>query len=126
MNNADGATGLNTTDLLVSSAKSIVGIAPYVGPLLAELVGTFIPNQRIDRLGKYAEELDKRLSKFEQDFLKEEMCKDECIDCFEEGFRQATRALSDDRRKYIASIIENSLSNDHISYIESKYLLQIL
>jgi len=126
MNNADNATELNKTDLLISAAKSIVGIAPFAGPLLAELVGTFIPNQRIDRLGKYVQELDKRLSNFERDFLKEEMGKDECIDFFEEGFRQAARALSDDRRKYIASIIKIGLSNDHISYIESKHILQIL
>lgn len=31
----------NKTDLTVSTVKSIVGIAPFVGPLLSELVGTF-------------------------------------------------------------------------------------
>src|SRR5664280_2101026 len=126
MNSAGHSTEANKTDLLVSVAKSIVGIAPFAGPLLAELIGTFIPNQRIDRLGKYVYELDRRLTSFEESFLKEEFGKEDCADFLEEGFRQATRAPSDDRRNYIASVIENGLSSEHISYIESKHLLQLL
>lgn len=126
MNNASNEAEINKTDLLVSAAKSIVGIAPFAGPLLVELVGTFIPNQRIDRLTKYVNELDKRLSNFEKEILTEEMRKDDCIDLFEEGFRQATRALSDDRRRYIASVLGNGLSNENVSYIETKHLLQLL
>jgi hypothetical protein len=112
--------------LAVSTAKSIVGIAPFVGPLLSELVGTFIPNQRIDRISKYVQELDERLSKFEKSYLQNEMQKEDCADLFEEGFRQATRSLSDERREYIASIIQHSLDEEHISYAESKHLLLIL
>jgi len=126
MNNSSNEAEINKTDLLVSAAKSIVGIAPFAGPLLVELVGTFIPNQRIDRLTKYVYELDKRLSLFEAAFLKEETIKDDCIDLFEEGFRQAARALSDDRRQYIASVVEKGLDSEHISYIETKHLLQLL
>lgn len=122
----DLGTDKNRTDLLVSAAKSIVGIVPFAGPLLSELVGTFIPSQRIDRLTKYVVELDNRLSHFQIGFIKQELTKEECVDLFEEGFRQATRALSDERRSYIASIVENGLSNEHISYLETKYLLNLL
>lgn len=116
----------NKADLLVSTAKSIVGVVPFAGPLLSELVGTLIPNQRIDRLSKYVNELDKKLSRFEVSYLKKEIQNEECSDLFEEGFRQAARALTDDRRRHIASIIQNSLDEDHISYVESKHLMQIL
>ena len=116
----------NKTDLLISTAKSIVGIVPFAGPLLSELVGTLIPNQRIDRLSKYVNELDEKLSRFEVDYLKQEIQNEECSDLFEEGFRQAARTLTDDRRRYIASIIQNSLDEEHISYVESKHLMQIL
>ena len=114
------------TDLLVSTAKSIVGVAPFIGPLLSELVGTLIPNQRIDRLTKFVEELDKRLSGIEKEFLEEEIKNEECSDLFEEGFRQASRALSDERRRYIASIIANSLTDEKIAYAESKHLMYLL
>lgn len=126
MDDIDQSTKSNMTDMLVSAAKSIVGIAPFAGSLLAELVGIFIPNQRIDRLVKYIHELDRRLGSFEKDFLKKEFGKEDCADFLEEGFRQATRALSDDRRSYIASVIEKGLNSEHISYIESKHLLQLL
>jgi hypothetical protein len=33
------------TDIIVSSNKSVVGVAPFIGLLLAELVGILIPNQ---------------------------------------------------------------------------------
>lgn len=116
----------NKTDLLVSTARSIVGVVPFAGPLLSELVGTLIPNQRIDRLSKYVRDLDKKLSKFERAYLENEIKNEECSDLFEEEFRQASRALTDERREYIASIIQNSLDEEHISYAESKHLMQIL
>jgi len=117
---------INRIDMLVSAAKSFVGVVPYAGSLLSELVGNLIPNQRIDRLSKYLIELDKRLSQFEGEYIKAELKNEECVDLFEESFRQASRALSDDRRIYIASVIENGLSNEHISYLETKFLLQLL
>lgn len=116
----------NKTDRLVSAAKSIVGIPPFIGPLLSELVETLIPNQRIDRLSKFVEKLDRKLSKFEKEFLEEKIKNEECSDLFEQGFIQASRALTDDRRNYIASIIANSLDNEHISYAESKHLMHLL
>ena len=47
----------NKTDLLTSAAKSVLGALPYGGPLLSELIGNLIPDQRIDRLAKYIIEL---------------------------------------------------------------------
>lgn len=126
IDNSKKGLGQNKTDFLVATVKSIVGAAPFVGPLLSELIGTFIPGQRTDRLSKFVTELDIRLSKFEKDFLEEELRKDDCTDLFEEGFRQATRSLSDERRSYIASVVENGLINTHVSYAETKHLLQIL
>lgn len=126
MTHANDNVDINKIDLLVSTAKSLVGIVPFAGPLLSELVGNLIPNQRIDRLSKYVVELDNKLSQLNVEFIKKELKKEECVDLFEEGFRQASRALSDERRAYIASVVKNGLSNEHISYIETKYILQLL
>ena len=58
--------------------------------------------------------------------LESQLNNGEFTDLIEEGFRQAARSLSDERRQYIASLIINSLSSENISYAESRHLLRIL
>lgn len=116
----------NKTDLLALAAKSALGAVPFAGPLLSELVGNLIPNQRIDRLSKYVIELEKKLSDLSTDRIKELLKDDECVDLFEEGFIQASRALTDERRIQIASVVRNGLDDDSIAYSESKYVLKLL
>ena len=40
-------------DRLASGAKGITGAVPFVGSIIAEIVGNVIPNQRIDRLTRF-------------------------------------------------------------------------
>lgn len=114
------------TDYVTSAAKAALGAVPFVGSLLVELAGVVIPNQRIDRIVKFATALEQRLSKIEQDFIKSQLQDEAFADLLEEGLRQAARSLSDERREYIASLISNSLSSGDIEYQESKHLLRIL
>lgn len=122
------STDLETkaVDYVVSAAKAVFGNVPFVGSLLTELAGTLIPNQRIDRLTKFAEILGVKLEELEQDFVRAQLHNENFTDLVEEGLRQAARSLTDDRRDYIASIIKNSLSSEDIEYLESKHLLRIL
>jgi hypothetical protein len=119
---------LETTDVddFTSAAKGAIGAIPVVGPLIAELVGTLIPEQRIDRIAKFVQELGKKVSGLERDYIKSQLRDEHFSDLLEEGFFQASRSLSDERRTYIASLIANSLSSEEIEYQESKYLLRIL
>ncbi|OEU68103.1 MAG: hypothetical protein BA863_07910 [Desulfovibrio sp. S3730MH75] len=116
----------NKADLLTSTAKSVLGIVPFAGPLLSELVGNLIPNQRVDRLSKYVIELEKKLSDLTDERIRELLRDEECIDFFEEGFVQASRVLTNERRTQIASVIRNGLDDDSIVYSESKYILKLL
>ncbi len=116
----------NKIDIISSTAKSILGVFPFVGPLLVELVGNLIPNQRIDRLSKYVVELDKKLSDLPIDNLRNFLKDEECIDLFEEGFIQASKSLTDQRRVQIASVVRNGLDENSITYSESKYVLKLL
>jgi hypothetical protein len=116
----------NKIDIISSTAKSILGAVPFVGPLLVELVDNLIPNQRIDRLSKYVVELDKKLSDLPIDKLKNLLKNEECIDLFEEGFIQASKSLTDQRRTQIASVVRNGLDENSITYSESKYVLKLL
>ena len=116
----------NKTDIAVSTVKSIVGIAPFIGPFLQEVFETFIPNQRLDRLAKFAIELDKKLNSIAKEQIDIKMNQESFIDLLEEASIQSTRALSDERISYIASIVQKALNEEEISDIENKHLLSLL
>lgn len=117
---------MQTADYVASAVRAALGVVPFAGSLLAELAGTVIPNQRIDRIVKYAEVLETRLAKIEREFVQQQLKDESFTDLMEEGLRQAARSLTDERRQYIASLISNSLSSAEIEYYESKHLLKIL
>ena len=45
---------LQKLDYVASAAKAALSAVPFAGSLFAELAGTVIPNQRIDRIIKFA------------------------------------------------------------------------
>ncbi len=48
------------------------------------------------------------------------------MDLIEDSFIQVSRALSEERKDYIASLLKNSLTDTDLNYIEYKRLLSIL
>lgn len=117
---------IQTVDIAASAMKSALGILPIIGPLLNELVGYTIPNQRFDRLIKYSTQLEGKIENIDNSLLKLALQDENFTDLLEESLRQAARSLTDERRDYIASIIANSLKPEKIDYIESKHILKIL
>ncbi len=113
-------------DILVLLAKAGLGAVPYAGSLLAELIGFTIPNQRIDRLVRFAEKLNLRLSEIEKTKLNSMLSDDEFIGILEEAIAQASRSTTDKRREYLASIIANGLSSDAIEQNETRRILSLL
>ena len=113
-------------DYVASGAKAIAGAAPFVGSILAELAGVVIPNQRLDRIAKFAAALEERIRNLEQADVRKSLHDEEFTDLLEGALRQAARSTSDERRGYLASLIANSLSNETIEHAESKHLLRIL
>ena len=113
-------------DYVASSAKALLGAIPFAGSLLVELAGHVIPDQRIDRITKFALALEDRLGGLEQDFVRSQLTDENFTDLLEEGLRQAARSLTDERRSYIAAIIASSLSDENVAYAESKHLLRML
>lgn len=116
----------NTNDLIASASKSVVGAVPFVGPLLSELVGTIIPNQRVDRLTKYVAELENKLAVTEEETLKLKVQNEEYLSLIEDGYIYASRAITDERRSYIASIVATGLTVEEAAANSSKYLLGLL
>ena len=117
---------LRRVDISTAALRGAASLFPIVGPFLAEIIGVAIPQQRTDRIAKFAEELDRRLSSIEKDLLEAEKGDDEFVELLEEGLRQATHSLSDERRSYIASLIVSGLTSENIERSESRHLLRIL
>lgn len=107
-------------------SRMVMSYAPGIGPILAEAAGTIIPNQRVDRLIQYARILETRLSSIEVDVLKTQLSNEFFTDLLEESIIQATHALTEERRQYLASIIANSISLSNVEYLESKRILRLL
>jgi hypothetical protein len=117
---------LKTADYVAAAAKSALGAVPFAGSLLAEVAGSVIPNQRIDRIVRFARELDQRLAGIQRVFIRARLTDENFTDLLEEGLRQAARSTTDERRRHIASIIGKSLASDDVPFIEAKHLLRIL
>jgi hypothetical protein len=117
---------VQTSDYVASAVRSLVGTVPFAGSLLTEIASTIIPNQRMDRVVKFAAELETRLSGLEQDFVRSQLTNENFAELMEEGLRQAARSLSDERRAHIATLIAKSLDPAGIGYAESRHLLRVL
>lgn len=114
------------TEIAKVIAKGVLGAIPLAGPLIAEIIGAIIPNQREERLVKLIESLAKKLEHVEEDQISQKIKTPESIDLLEDGFIQATRALTKDRTDYIAALLKNSLTNEELEHIEYKRLLALL
>lgn len=113
-------------DYVASAVKSLVGAVPFAGSLLTEIAGTIIPNQRMDRLVKFAMQLDAKLAALEQGFVRSQLTNENFTDLMEEGLRQAARSLSDERREHIATLISKSIDPAGMAYAESRHFLRVL
>lgn len=114
------------TDVATIIGKGLLGAIPFVGPLAAEIVGAIIPNQRIDRIESLLRLLESKIPKEDRLKVKEKFTSSDSVDLIEDGFIQASRALSENRKEYIASLLKNSLTDNDLKHIEYKRLLSIL
>lgn len=124
--NPDNKLVIRETDYVASAAKAVLGAVPFVGSLLAEIAGSIIPNQRIERIVDFATQLESRLSEVERGAFRSQITDENFTDLMEEALRQVARSVSRERRARIAELIANGLAPGNISLIESKHLLRIL
>jgi hypothetical protein len=61
---------INRSDYVTSAARAALGVVPFAGSLLAEIAGTVIPGQRVDRIVHFAAELEKRIAGLERDSVR--------------------------------------------------------
>lgn len=120
------ALNQNATDYVVATAKAVLGMVPFAGSLLAELAGSIIPKQRMDRLVDFARELEVKIGALDQEAVRSKLTDENFTDLLEESARQAAQAVTQERRQYLASLLASGVTATHVSYVESKHLLRIL
>jgi hypothetical protein len=116
----------STRDRIALAAKGVVGAIPFVGNLVAEIIGSIIPNQRVDRIARFLELLADKVRDIEEETLASKMRTEEFVDLFEDGMIQASRAVSEDRKRHLASLFKNAIANETLEHAYEKRLLQIL
>lgn len=110
----------------VAIARGIVGAVPVAGSILAELVGEVIPNQRIERIEAYLRFLQASFDTLPEGEMRARVSQPEAIDLFEAGAYQAMRALTDERRQRIATLVAGGTSGHEAARLEAKRLLALL
>jgi len=118
----------NRRDLGAAIARGVAGGIPLVGGLVAEVVNSVIPSQKIDRVVAFVEALAEQASKDQAKhaLLESRLRTSLGSDLLEEGVVQASRAVSDDRRRRIARIIFNGVTDSELQYDRIRKLLAIL
>lgn len=106
--------------------KGLIGTVPYVGSIIAEIIGELIPNQRTDRIVAFLIKLDEKVAHIEKEVLEHKLRQKENIDLFEDACFQASRALTDEKLEYIANAFANSLTQDEVAYLYKKKLMWLL
>lgn len=113
-------------DLGAAFFKMLASAAPRVGPYLAEVLGVAIPDFKFDRVVIFARVLGDRVKYLEEDMVRVKSQTQEFADLLEDGMVQASRAMTDERRGYIASLLKNSITNETLEHAEEKKLLALL
>ncbi|WP_426992937.1 hypothetical protein [Methylomonas sp. CM2] len=113
-------------EVLTALTKGVIGMVPVIGPIVAEIVGVLVPNQRIQRIELLLKKLESKLEHLDTETIKGLMTAPEAIDLMEDGFLQASKAISEERKEYIASLLKNGLTDKTLQHIEYKRLISIL
>ena len=115
-----------SADYITTFMKGGLGAIPFVGPLMAEIVGNVIPNQRMDRLVQFVQLLQQRLSSLEEDVLRQKLLSPGSVDLLEDAFLLASRATSAERLEHISSVAAIGLTHEEANLAESKRMLWLL
>lgn len=116
----------NATDYAVSALSGALGLVPFVGSILGEVVRTIIPNQRQDRIADFVTAVGDELATVQRDVLELKMRTQEFADLFREAAYQAAATPSDERRHRLAALLKNSLTHEEARYEEERKLLSLL
>lgn len=114
-------------DIPAIIAKGSLGAIPVIGPIISEVVGALIPNQRIDRVEQMLKNIERKIILFEnKDIIINKFRENDKIAIFEEAITQATRTINNERINHLASIVKNSVVDIKYDYDRYQQVLKII
>ncbi len=114
-------------DIPAIIAKGSLGAIPIVGPIISEVVGAIIPNQRIDRIDALLKALENKVSILEDNNKYINKLREiDKIAIFEEVAIQASRTNNNDRINHLASILKNSITDITYDYDRYQQILRLI
>jgi hypothetical protein len=120
----------NGADRLALALRAGLGLVPVLGSILAEVITVTIPNQRIDRIAMYIEQLSKRLESLESQHTLSEKGLASLppvgLALLEDGARTSARALSSERIEQIALVVSRGLGEDEQNMQNERELVAII
>lgn len=118
----------NEVDILTTSFKGSAGMIPILGPYFAEIIGSLVPNQRIDRITTFLKLFYKKFEEqnLQIEILKEKMKNEDFINLFDDISWLAAKSTSNDRKEYLASILINGLTDDKLDEIQKNIFLNLM
>ncbi len=116
----------NNVDYVTAAIKGGLGVVPFVGSALAEAFTVVIPNQRMDRFQKFICELNERIKTLEETQLRERLKNPERLEFLSAGTILASRAVSDERRAYLANLVSQGITKEKIEFAEETHFMRIL
>jgi len=98
----------NKEDIIASTVKSYLGILPYIGTALGEVVSFLIPNQRMDRITKYLLKLNSEMNELTDEIMRDK----EKINLIETGLKSSVNSAFEEKCEWIANIVVNGLKDN--------------
>ncbi|MCR6736593.1 MAG: hypothetical protein NVV83_22030 [Afipia sp.] len=120
------ALGPRIPDRFAALLRSATGVVPFIGAAIAEVVTELVPNQRADRIEKYLLYLVDEIEALKLKAPSEQLKTPESIDLIEDGAYQAARALSDERKRYIAHAVAQGIAAEDREKLSEKRILGLI
>lgn len=118
--------GANKSDVGAAVLRSAVGLVPFAGGILSEIITHIIPNQRADRIEQYVRLLSLRLDTLSDELQKWLRTDPEAVALFEDGAFLSSRAVSKERIEQVATIVASGLTDEQRDALRWRRLLDVL
>lgn len=118
----------NNRDKFTMVLKGAFGAIPYAGPMMQELIGVIIPQQRLDRVVMFVEKLSETLeeNEIEIEKLKEKLSSPEYSSFVFRTCQNVADSISEEKINYIRNIFINGINNESEELSQYESLMSLL
>lgn len=120
-NDREITLGPSKADHVASVTRAGLAFVPWAGPIIAELVGNVIPNQRIERLEEFVRQLRDRVEDPRR--IAEDPRR---VDLFEDGCFLTVRAVEKKRIEHIVEVVSRGLTGSEKELLEARRMMRLL